>query len=264
MATKHPIPNDDPAAENARKKSAVPSVSKALDVLELLAEARPGLTMNEIVAALNRTMGEIYRIVVYLSTRGYIEQDENTGRYALTLRLFELSHKYDPTERLISNGVPLLERIAARTEQSCHLGVKNRNSILILASVHSPRPAGYSVRTGAVFDLANTSTGNVITAYSPESEQKRYLNKLDKSERDSAVERLAHIRERGYEDRMSALVKGVRNLSVPIFDNRGIVAAITSGYIEQVDARFTPEDTLNEIISAAQELSKSLGSAPKD
>jgi hypothetical protein len=48
------------------------------------------------------------------------------------------------------------------------------------------------------------------------------------------------------------------------FQQGGIVAAITSCNIEHIDARFTPEDTLNEIISAAQELSKSLGSVPKD
>ncbi len=65
-------------------KSEVPSVEKALDVLELLAEEPLGLTMNEIVLALDRTMGELYRILVYLSRRGYLVQDvasDRCGRY---------------------------------------------------------------------------------------------------------------------------------------------------------------------------------------
>ncbi|WP_421724971.1 helix-turn-helix domain-containing protein [Bauldia sp.] len=92
---------DDPAADAARKgKSAVPAVEKALDVLEVLADAPDGLTMNEIVERLGRTMGEIYRVVVYLAERGYLSQDPGTSRYALTLKLFELSHHHDPTEAL--------------------------------------------------------------------------------------------------------------------------------------------------------------------
>lgn len=50
-----------------KKKSSVPAVEKALDVLELLTDAPSGMTMNEIVDALNRTMGEIYRVVIYLA-----------------------------------------------------------------------------------------------------------------------------------------------------------------------------------------------------
>ena len=99
----------------ARKSnSTVPAVEKALDVLELLSESPTGLTMNEIVDALGRTMGEIYRVVVYLAERGYLRQNPDSNRYTLTLRLFELSHRYDPTERLIHAALPLLERIAAR------------------------------------------------------------------------------------------------------------------------------------------------------
>lgn len=91
------------------KKSSVPAVEKALDVLELLAEQSDGMTMNDIVDSLGRTMGELYRVVVYLHERDYLSQDPGTGRYALTLRLFELSHRHDPTERLVRETLPILE-----------------------------------------------------------------------------------------------------------------------------------------------------------
>ena len=240
-------------------KSAVPAVEKALDVLEYLSETPDGRTMNEIVDGLGRTMGEIYRVVVYLAERGYLEQDRDTGRYALTLRMFELSHRHNPTERLLRNAVPLLERIAARIDQSCHLGVLNRSTILILASVQSPRPAGYAVRTGAVFPVANTSTGNVIVAFSDPAAQKRHLARLPKAGRTVVRERLDRIIAQGFEDRESEIVAGVRNLCVPVFDSRGVVAAITSGYIDQTPQVATPEEALVQIREAAASLSRSLG-----
>lgn len=251
------------ATDDGKKgKSSVPAVEKALDVLELLTEQPGGLTMNEIVDALGRTMGEIYRVVVYLTERGYLQQSPETSRYALTLKLFELSHRHDPTERLIHAALPLLERIAARTSQSCHLGVLNRDNVLVLTSVQSPLPAGYAVRTGALFPVDQTSSGHVILAFSAQDVQDRHLARQPGEAQKPVAERLARIRQNGFEDTPSTMIAGVRNLCVPVFDTRGVVAAITSGFIGQVGQASTAEQTLATIRITALELSQSLGFRP--
>lgn len=249
----------DIAEDGKKAKSAVPSVEKAFDILELLADVEDGLTMNEMVDALGRTMGEIYRIVVYLTERGFLTQNLDTSKYALTLKLFELSHRHDPTERLISRSIPILERIAAQTEQSCHLGVLNRDNVLVLASVQSPRPAGYSVRPGALFPVDRTSSGHVILAFSTDDVQTRYMDGLPKADRAEVRKRLTAIQTRGYEDTPSTMITGVRNLCVPVFDSRGITAAITTGYISQTDQKVSAEDALATLRSSALELSQKLG-----
>ena len=245
--------------DGKKGKSAVPSVEKALDILELLASAESGMTMNEMVDALDRTMGEIYRIVVYLTERGYLAQSPESNRYSLTLKLFEISHRHDPTERLISRSIPILERVATLTEQSCHLGVLNRDRILVLASVQSPLPAGYSVRTGALYPVGRTSSGHVILAFSGQETQDRYLKRLPKDTRDDVRRRLVRIRETGYEDTPSMMIDGVRNLCVPVFDSRGIAAAITTGYISHTDQRMSASDVLQTLRTSALELSQALG-----
>lgn len=250
--------------DETKKKSTVPAVEKALDVLELLTEAPGGMTMNEIVDAMNRTMGEIYRVVIYLAERGYLQQDPQTSRYALTLKLFELSHRHDPTERLIHAALPLLERIAARTNQSCHLGVLNRDNVLVLTSVQSPLPAGYAVRTGALFPVNQTSSGHVILAFSDEDTQDRHIQRQPKREREAIRTRLASIRANGFEDVPSTMIAGVRNLCVPVFDTRGVVAAITSGFIQQIGQGASAGDTLATIRLTALDLSRALGFNPEN
>lgn len=250
---------DTTAPATSKKKSSVPAVEKALDVLELLSLHRDGMTMNELVAELDRTMGELYRVVLYLAERDYVRQDPATSRYALTPRLFELAHRHPPTERLLREAVPVLERIAALTDQSCHLGTLNRANILILASVASPRPAGYAVRTGAMFPATATSSGMVILAFSPPEAQKRFLARLPKEERASAQERLDRIAQHGFDDSPSQIVAGVRNLSAPVFDNRGVVCAITCGFIAQSEQKLGPEETLDVIRQNATQLSHALG-----
>lgn len=245
--------------EGARKKASVPAVEKALDIIEELSNHRDGLTMNELVETLGRTMGEIYRVVLYLVERDYVVQDASTSRYSLTPRLFELAHRHPVTERLLNEAVPVLERIAALTEQSCHLGVLNRANILVLASVQSPRPAGYSVRTGAVFPAITTSTGMVILANSGSDAQKRFVARAPVDQRDTIRSRLSTIIEKGYDDSPSQIVQGVRNLSAPVCDNRGVVCAITCGLITQVDMPTSAEETLEIILDNAKRLSRALG-----
>ncbi len=254
-----PDQGNDTKTASKKEKSSVPAVEKALDVLELLAESPDGLTMNQIVDALGRTMGEIYRVVVYLNDRDYLQQEAGTGRYALTLRLFELSHRHDPTERLIRASTPILERIAARTNQSCHLGVLNRSNVLVINSVHSPLPAGYAVRTGALFPVDQTSSGHVILAYSTDAVQKRFIARLPAEDRAQIRARLTRIRADGFEDTPSMMIRGVRNLCVPVFDARGVVGAITSGFIGQMGEATSAEETLAILRLSSNELSQSLG-----
>lgn len=238
-------------------KSVAPAVEKALDILELLAEVPNGLTMNEMTDALGRTMGEIYRIVLYLTERNYVVQNPETSRYALTLRLFELSHRHDPTERLIQAALPGLERYAEASKQSCHLGVLNRAHVLVLASVQSPLPAGYAVRTGAMFPAEQTSSGHVILAFSNAETQLQYIE--GRPDQDVLRERLAVIRRNAFEDTESTMFHGVRNLCVPVFDSRGIVGALTSGFMRQSGQPDARSEALLLLRQTAASLSISLG-----
>ncbi|WP_079247215.1 MULTISPECIES: IclR family transcriptional regulator [Sphingomonas] len=238
----------------------VPALGKGLDVVELLASSPDGLAMNEIADRLGRTMGEIYRIVLYLADRGYVQQDV-AGRYGLTLRLFELSHRFEPTERLISLALPLMESLSRRAEQSCHLAVLNGDSILVLASVPSPRPAGYSVRTGAIFPALATSSGVVIAAFLPQDRLDLLVNPAPSNEAASFIARVAAARRLGFETIESVLVNGVINSSVPVFGRGGILAALSMGYVNQAGDSMPLKDAIEAIRDTAARISAAMGSS---
>ena len=264
-AMKQDKSSDDQSAipkKTNRPKSEAPAVEKALDILELLSETPKSMTMNEMTSALGRTMGEIYRIVIYLNKRGYIARDPDSDRYGLTLRLFELSHRHNPTDRLLQVALPVLEKVAFQTEQSCHLAVLYQTSVLILASVPSPRPAGYSVRTGSVFPLLTTSSGVVILSFLLPEAQSRFLSSFGPTEQTALSQRIQSIKTLGYEERESGMVHGIQNLSAPVFDRSGVVAAITMGYVGQINQRTGPREALREIINGANEITTALGGNP--
>lgn len=241
-------------------KPSVPSVEKALDVIEYLSETKDGATMKELIQGLDRTMGELYRIVVYLTEKEYLTLDIDTGRYSLTLKLFELSHRHDPVKQLISHAVPLMQRFSAMTEQSCHLGVLSGDNLLVLASESSPRAMGYSVRTGALFHMTDASSASVIVAHSEDDLKQEYLSHFSTADaQEEARQRLKQSEAKRYEVSESPLVSGVLTLSVPIFNMKGVCAALTCGFIVQKPEAFNSKDTLKILCKTANELSRSLG-----
>lgn len=215
-----------------------PAVDKALDVIELLAAQVNGLPLAEIATQLNRTISEIYRVALALSSRGVISQDASSERYFLTGKLFELTHRHPPTERLIGLATPLMQALAERMEQSCHLAVLDRDAVLIIASVASPLPMNYSVRVGARFPALETSSGVVLVAYQQAEQWPQWIAAAPGIAPQQLQERLLSASTNASEELLSPIVQGVTNLSFAIRDHRGAaVAALTVPFLSQVGLR---------------------------
>src|SRR5580698_894177 len=74
-------------------KYATPALDKGLDILEYLAHDPTGATKSELARELNRTVSEIFRMLLCLERRGYIAQLAE-DRYSLTLKLFKLVQEH--------------------------------------------------------------------------------------------------------------------------------------------------------------------------
>ena len=105
-----------------------PALSKGLDILELPASGAQGSSQIEIAKTLGRTTSEIFRILMVLRKRGYVELAEEADRYALTTKLFELAHRHPPTRRLTSRAGDTMQRLANRVNQSMHMVILHAGS----------------------------------------------------------------------------------------------------------------------------------------
>ena len=62
--------------------------------------------------------------------------DENI--YGVTTKLFELAHIHPPTQRLLFEGKPIMQRLAGELDQSCHLTVYGQGKQVVLFKVDTP------------------------------------------------------------------------------------------------------------------------------
>lgn len=240
-----------------------PALEKGLDVLELLAHQTDGLTKSEIARQLNRTVSEIFRMLVCLERRGYISQ-QSGERYSLTLKLFKLVQEHPPTERLIADALPVMHHLAHETLQSCHLGVVEGGRVAIVAQVNAPANQGFYVKLGSTVDLMEAASGYVILAHQDEPHRERTLAEWSretgkKPPRDLGVH-LEKIRKAGYEKRASYIVKGIVNISFPIFDERAsAVGALTVPYLQYNDEAKAVTVVVDAMRTASAEITAALG-----
>ena len=251
----------------ARSYSA-PALEKGLDIIELLSGKENGLSQSEIARALNRSVSEIFRMLVVLEERGYVAIDPDTDRYGLTTRLFEIAHRTPSVKRLTALAGPLMRRLARTTHQSVHLTVLSEDAVLVVGQVDPVANNILSVRLGARIELWRASSGRVILAFLPAEDLAeilaRYPLPANLTEEQVRAE-LEQIRGQGHEITDSFVVRGIVNIAVPVIDHTGhAVAGMTIPHLERYHDTMTTHDCLHHLQQAARSLSRALGGGAAD
>src|SRR3984957_20952868 len=96
------------AQDEMKRYYSTPALDKGLDILELFAGTPEGLNVSEVARRLDRTVSEIFRMLLCLEQRGYLSQSANKDRYHLTLRLFRLAQEHPPTKRMVTEALPIM------------------------------------------------------------------------------------------------------------------------------------------------------------
>ena len=259
------------------KNYSAPALDKGLDILELLSTSDNGLTQAEIATRLNKSINEIYRMLSTLRQREYITLDEETDVYNLSYKILNMTAKFEPVKTLMARSIPLMREISTKTNQSIHLAIYTRGKILIIAQEDSPSFFNYHMSVGATLDLLETSSGRVLLTFQTEKERKRRLERrkfymnIEQNNKVSSLD--LKILENKYskntihkilKDRCEVVkslqIKGVTNISVPIFDHtKNAIAALTIPFVDRIIKK--DELSINEVYKLLDIFGKRLSSA---
>ena len=248
-----------------RKTYSAPALEKGLDILELLSTEAEGLSISEIVTRLDRSVGELFRMLVVLEQRGYVSIPEGSDKYVLSLKLFGMAHRFPPVKRLTTIARPIMHKLAFEIEQSCHLVIYYEGRGHVLVQEDSPSARIFSVRLGAEAPLLSTCSGHVLLAFSDDQQRAQMVKKIPKltSAQEKEIQKVTkRVRKQGYEIIKSSQTLGVQDIGYPVFDyTDNIVAALVVPFVEYLDGSHSIGiDAVRKFVeSAALELSASLG-----
>ena len=239
-----------------------PALEKGLDILELLAREGQPMTPSLMAARLDRSVSELFRMILVLEHRGYIAQSADGQGFELTNRLFTLGMARTQVKSLMEAAMPVMRELSEAIDQSCHLAVASGEQMVVVARVENSGLLGFSVRPGHRRSIVESTSGLVLFAFQHEAlraEWARQLDSFSDKARLGSFHRQADLaRERGYVEAESDFVHGVTDLSAPILTGGTCVAALTVPFVQRKVLPRSLEETVHLVRNAAGKISAAL------
>ena len=178
-----------------RKRVAVKSADRVLDLLELFGRKAMPLSHTEIALALAIPKSSLTQLLRNLLGRGYLTFAPGPNTYALGPSIHALLRKRDGNVDLIAAARPVLERLTAATHESSALSLYRKDYVERVCGVDSPQALTYRMSAGTRFPLYSSSIGKAVLAALPEDERERYLARVKLVPKTGAtVKTLAELR----------------------------------------------------------------------
>lgn len=217
----------------------VKSVDKACQLIEMVSDRPEGIGITELAAQAGMYKSTVHRLLTTLMKRGYIEQDDVSGKYKLGYTLLDMGMKLLSSIDLRREALQFLQRLAEESNEVVHLAILDQGEIVYVEKVESQNTIRMHSRVGKRVPVHATGLGKAILAFLPVPETiaiiDRYglppLTEHTITDRATFLKSLEDTRNHGYAIDVEENQLGISCVAAPIWDNnhRVIAACSVSG-----------------------------------
>jgi DNA-binding IclR family transcriptional regulator len=242
--------------------SAPDMVGKALALLTRLGDYPDGAPAAELARQVGFPLSTAHRLLGALVRDGFASFDQDTKRYKLGLRIFQLAQQVLQARGLTGLAKPLLEEVSSVTKEATLLAVRDGERQLYLYSIEGPQQVRVVGEAGKHGPLHCTSQGKVLVAFAEPSVREYLVENLplDPAGPKSITTRsrfrkeIEEVREHGWAVVDEEHEAGIRAISVPVVGHNGVaVAALATAapaFRMSIDELVGHLPTLNEAAKA--------------
>jgi IclR family KDG regulon transcriptional repressor len=213
----------------------VQALERALDILDCFNFQNRELSLADVVfrTGLNKTTAK--RLISNLATRGYLQQNLQTRKYQLGMRLFELGGVVFSSFSLRRAAAYPMTDLQNKTGATVLLGVRMEDQLVYVDKREGDGMIRISSDVGWRRPMHYGMLGMVLMASLESKEVDRILKKyplqahtpFSITDRDAFSLRLEEIRVQGYAVEKEEAVEGLVGIAAPIKDySRRVVAAL--------------------------------------
>lgn len=215
------------------------SVNRTLDIIEYLYKQNKGTSISQISKDLDLYKSTVYRTLVTLQNRGYVEQDASNETYSLGSKIYAIAGG-NPSDKAMAEIIkPYMQKLNDRYKDAVNLGVLERDkdgmyNIRILEECESKSALGVKMDIGSMSECYCASLGKCLLAFSDDIDLSVYNNATMEKFTDSTIttvdglrDELEKIRKLGYACDDEEREIGLFCVGVPIYRNGRAVAAIS-------------------------------------
>lgn len=239
------------------EQAKVKSLSKAIDMLDLLSQSSGGFTLSEISEKLGYPKSTIHATLSTMRDRGLIRQLPS-GAYALGLKLFEYGCAVSRGFDITAVSRPYLERLSAATGATAVITMLSFDAAVSFDYAGSQSGVQIMPEIGARLPLHATSQGKLLLSSMSESKARNLLKKSGMpsytphtvASDDELIHSLKEIKAQGCSIEDGEYKIGLRSVSAPVYDSAKEMkyALTTVGFFRRKDAQ--------EFINAVEQTKK--------
>ena len=217
--------------ENSAAYSA-PAVDMALNIIEFLSENSVSFGINELSRRLGIAVNSVYRVLMRLSERGYVEIDPAGNGYRLSTKFISLGMRLHNRIDLRMRARRHLERLTIDTGETCQIQTLQGNRMLVLDSVAPGTDFYLRVTPGSLVYCHANAYGKAVLAFLPEEQVRTVLSDGMPQLTDNSITKpdafdreLEKARRTGITFDREEYAKGIYCVGAPVFDVQGNIAA---------------------------------------
>lgn len=258
-------------AKKAKADYLIQSVSRALDILEAFGVGQEELGVTELSRKLKLHKNNVFRLLATLETRGWVEQDRETGHYRLGLKTFEVASVFLHHLGLPQQARPVLEALARDTGETAYLAVLEDMVAVPLDLVETDQPVRVVPYRGRRLPAHATALGKAQLAYRPREDLAELWPPEARvaltartttdparlaAELDRVLEQEVAVEDEEYETGVRGLAAPVRDYARRVVAAVGIVGPAFRLPLDRLDRELAPR-----VRAAAEQVSWRLGYA---
>ena len=248
------------------------TVSKAMLVFDKICEAGRPMSVKEIAQAANLNKSSLHHHIKTLTELGYLQQDLQSRKYDIGLRLVQAGQAYLQRMDVRERGHLYLEQLSLELNQTSHMLILDGTKIVYVDKIEPPSHPGSlrcSSHVGMHTDIHSTASGKVLLSHVDNAAIEKTLEHLTFSpttvhtitDIDHFRKELALTKERGYGLDLQEHSHGLQCVAVPVLNlNNECVAAISvSSQVALVDKAMLESEILEKLLETGQKISAAMG-----
>lgn len=246
----------------------VQSVDRAVTLLDVLTNAREGMSLGDLSKAADLPKSTTHRLLRTLIQHKLVHQDQKTGEYVPGLKLFEMAYRVLNRMEIRTEALPVLERLNRETNLTVHLAILDDGDVVYIEKREADRAIRMYSAVGKRAPAHCTGLGKALLAHLPEEELRRIVEKKGLRRYtantittwEELVDRLATVRARGYALDDGEHEEMIHCVAAPVRDHNGkVVAAISlTGAVNHMSLEYA-ESLSTLVLRGAEEISRRIG-----
>ena len=248
------------------------SLGRALDLLEAFVTSPSEMGLAQLASAARLNRATAHRLLTILEARGYVQRHEETKKYSLGVRVFDLGARFNNQLDIRRAALPEMTSLVEQTNQAAFLCVRDGDEALCLERVGGRhRVRIFTLQIGerqalhcgaAPRALLSGMFDAEIGAYARRTRLPGLTPRTIVTE-DQLIRDAQQTRKQGYVLSFEDVTPGIAAVGAPVRDQTNQVIASIS--VSGLAASYSPErivELADAVRSGADRLSRQMGYRP--